>query len=187
MNSLANFRTAIAATLAADSRLAGVKVSTHGGNFDRKELDRYAKQTPAVIVSLHHAMARVEGGEPVVDVTSTIVCMAQDRPTVKKDVGAMQLVDSVLNILTRVPNQNWGLTNVGTARDARATNAFSEGIDLEGVAMGVVGWTQSVVLLPTVLVTDQFNTLHVDWDLAPRDNDADLGEVIDATDDIDLT
>lgn len=187
MNSLHNFRTAVAATLAADSRLAGVKVSTHGGNFDSKELDRYAKQTPAVIVSLHHAVARVEGGLPVVDVTATIICMAQDRPTTDKDVGVMQLVDAVLNILTRFPNQNWGLTTLGGVREARATNAFSEGIDLKGVAMWVVGWTQAVELLPSVLVTDTFDTLHIDWDLAPRDNDAELGEVIDATDDIDLT
>lgn len=184
MNTLANFRTAIATTLAADSRLANVFVSTHGGDFDRKELKRYAKQTPAVIVSLHHAMGGADGGEPVAYVTATIVCLAKDRPALAKDVGAMQLADACMNILLRFPNQNWGLSYTHGVKDVRATNAFSEGIDTEGVAMWIVGWTQGVNLQPTTLVTDQFATLQAEWDLAPRDNDADLGDVIEAEDTI---
>lgn len=173
MSALVAYRTAIASTLAADSRFAGVKIYTHGGDFDRFELKRYAKQTPAIVIAILKADAiSSEGGVPICDVMVSAMVLTQDKPALPKDVGALVVVDLLLNILCRFPSQVWGLTNARAVKDARAMNCYTKEIDQEGVAIWAVAWRQGVELIPTVLATDAFEQFHANWDLTPRDNDA---------------
>lgn len=188
MSSLSEFRSAIKTTLEADARLAGVKVYEHGGDFDRHELKRYATQTPAIVVSLMKIDAQAaEGGLPLCHVWVSAMVLAADKASIRKDVGAMRVVDLLLNVVCRWPRQFWGLTDVKAPEDCKALNCYTKDIDAEGVAIWAVTWVQKIELTPSALVEDGLETLDVQWDIAPRDNDADLGEVIDAEDQIDLT
>lgn len=187
MSTLAEFRAAIKTTLEADARVAGVKIYEHGGDFDRHELKRYAVQLPAVVISLMRVDVETQADVPIAHVMVSAMVLTQDKSAERKDLASMRVVGELLNILCRGPRQRWGLTDTGTPTDAKALNCYTKEINAEGVAIWAVTWVQKFELTPSALVEDGFDTLDVKYDLAPRDNDAVLGDVIDAEDEIDLT
>lgn len=196
MSNLILYRTAIAETLAADSRLSGVNIFTHGGNFDLLELKAYASKLPAVAISLTRVETSSVGGEAWGACTVALVVMSNDRVGIKRDVRSVQIVEALLNILRRHPNQRWGLTSfdIGQVTDAMADNLYSAKLDKEGVSFWGVVFHQSIHL-SAVAVTNELETIAVKYDLYPRDNDAPIGTptdpqpddaVIDAEDIIDV-
>lgn len=197
-SSLLTLRTAILTTLAADARMTGVHMSAHGGDFDLEELRRYAKITPAAILAFTQVHAEKEGGLPMAEVQATLTIMTSDRGGSPRDVKALSIVDAVIQILVRHPNQYWGLTEgIGAPQDVKAANSYSRKLDNEGVAIWHVVWRQAIELQPLLVDETQgdFLLLHANWDLYPRDNDAPIGTpadpqpvdaVIDAETEVDL-
>lgn len=188
MTALLNFRTAIVQTLSSSPRLEGVNVYTHGSNFDFHELKEYAKKAPAVFVAIERLMVEQQGGLPVAFVGVTAVVLAKDAAGIKRDAKALIIVQALLNELARFPNQFWGLSFVSVPQRVGAENLYSRRLDDEGVALWAVAWSQDVQLddLPAGDGLDDFALLSAKWDLAPRDNDAPLGEVTEAEDLIDV-
>jgi hypothetical protein len=190
VSTLTEFRAAVAASLRADPRLAGVTVFEHGGDYDLHEVKRYASRTPAVIVSLVRAECETDhGGIPLADILTCCMVLTSDKKGLHKDISSMDVSHALLNILCRHPLPDWGLDDLGPPNDVRALNCYNKDIDAEGISLWAVSWCQDVELspfAPLVSPTDDLNAIHVTYDIAPRDNDAPLGEVPDAEDEIDL-
>jgi len=191
MSTLTEFRAGIANALRADKRLAGVTVFEHGGDYDLHEVKRYASRTPAVIVSLVRVECETDhGGIPLADTLVCCMVLTADKARLTKDVSSMDVVHSLLNILCRHPLSGWGLADVGPPNDVKAANCYDKNIDAEGISLWAVSWCQDVELSPYELLvspTGDLATIHATYDITPRDNDAPLGEVPDAEDEIDLT
>lgn len=197
-SALVTFRNAILTRLDADERLDGVHVYAHGGDFDLQELRDFARQTPAVVLALTNVDMENHGGIPMADVMCTLMVVTSDKPANPRDLRALTIVDAVCQILTRFPNQDWGLEIVAAPRDVKAINAYSKKVNADGVALWAVAWRQRVELteFPDLVVTDALEQFHANYDLYPRDNDAPIatasdpqpaGSVIEAEDDVDLT
>ena len=197
MSTLLLYRSAIASTLAADSRLSGVNVYTHGGAFDLLELKEYANKLPAIALSITRAEPVSVGGEAFAGVSVSLVAMAKDQPGLRRDARVLQIVEAVINILRRHPNQRWGITafEIGQVSDIVAENLYTRKLDAEGVAFWGVVFHQ-LVQMNAVQVTDDLGAIAIKYDLYPRDNDAPIGTpsdpqpdgaVIDAEDFVDLS
>lgn len=174
-------------SLTADGmRFQGVHVSSHGGDFDTKaELSRYVKQTPAIVVSVLRSDIGSMGGVPLADCVLAAFVITQDRPNLPRADSAVALADNVLDYVSRFPMQNYGFTEAGKTQNVMARNLYSESFDKVTVAVWGVFWHQTVQLEPPIPPEEPpFQRLHVDWDIAPRDNDAELDEVVDAQDDV---
>ncbi len=182
-----DLQTGIFNTLAADARLAGVAVSTHGGDFDIAEIKRYAKRTPAVVLALMHSDVTQQGGSPVADCSFVIVVVCEDRAGVSKWDQVIDYADTIARILAK-PGQRWGLTEhgVGAPTKVAARNLYSTKLDAEGLALWGVAWRQVIDLAELTDSAVPLQRIHADWDLAPRDNAAPLyplpGSVRDAED-----
>jgi hypothetical protein len=196
MSSLIALRTAIKNTLAADDRLDGVNISTHGGDFDLQELKAYAKRAPAIVVAIVKAQGENQGGLAYATATVFLGVLTIDRAGSPRDQKALQIVEALLNILQRSPNQYWGITDFDVSQPdgVQAENMYSRKLDEEGTAMWGVVFHQSVHLTYTE-IADDFDILGVKYDLYPRDNDAPIGTpedpqpddaAIDAEDEINL-
>lgn len=198
MSNLVLYRAGICTTLAADERLTGVQIYSHPGGFDLAEIKAYAKKTPAILVSIQKVDAENKGGEAWGSVAVSLVVFTMDRANSPRDVRALQIVEALMNILRRSPNQYWGLSDtfgLKSPTDAHAENLYSRKLDDEGVALWGVVFHQDIEMT-FVPVGDDFESLAVKWDLAPRSNDAPIGTpadpqptgaVIDAQDLLDLT
>lgn len=199
MSQLVDLRTAIATTLAADPRMTGVNIYVHGGDFDFHELIAYGRKPPAAILSIMQAKPTLEGGLPVCHVGCRLVLIAKTVPGVQRDVVVLRMVDSVLQILIRFPNQHWGREDeIQSPQDVDSMNLYDKKFDPEGIAIWGVSWRQAIELKPTDEALDAevpFDTFHANWDLAPRDSDAPIGTpedpqpddaVIDAEDQVDI-
>lgn len=196
---LLTLRSAILTTLAADPRMAGTNLYSHGGDFDFNELLAYGRKTPAAILSIMQARAHLEGGLPTCNVGCRLALIAKDTPGVKRDVKVLRMVDAVLNILVRFPNQRWGLEDeVQNPQDVDSMNLYNKKFDPEGIAIWGVSWRQAIELKPTDEALEEelpFETFAAKWDLYPRANDAPIGTpadpqpddaVIDAEDSVDV-
>jgi hypothetical protein len=190
MSTLTEFRAGIANTLRADPRLAGVTVFEHGGDYDLHEVKRYASRTPAVIVSLVRVECETDhGGIPLADILTVCMVLTADKKGLNKDISSMDVAHALLNILCRQPLTDWGLNDLGPPNDVKAANCYDKDIDAEGISLWSVSWCQDVELsahAPLTSPEDDLNAIHATYDIAPRDNDAPLGEVPDAEDEIDL-
>jgi hypothetical protein len=199
VSQLVALRTAIASTLDADTRLDGVNIYVHGGDFDLSQLATYDRKPPAAILSLIQAKVHVEGGLPVAEVLCHLTIVSNDRAGVRRDVMALRIVDACLNILQRHPNQHWGLEDeVQGPTDIGAMNYYSKKWDAENYAVWGIAWKQCIELKPTDAALEaevDFETFHANWDIAPRDNAATIAEpadpqpddaVIDAEDEVDI-
>jgi hypothetical protein len=182
MSALVSLRDGVAAALAADARLTGVNVSIHGGNFTDVELKDYGKKAPHLVVSLLDTPIETRGGAPVATANMVIVVIENDRkgPAADRHTRALSLADATLRALVRLV-----LTVPDTTfpKNVRAHNLYSPAWDRNGLASWAITWQQDVKLSESVPVWDGiFATLDTQYDLNPRDNGADLGDVIEAED-----
>ena len=181
--------TAMLAQKGTGERFEGLSVSAHGGDFNTEiELLTYAKHLPAAIVTVQQVKpSPQETDEPYADVTFGIFLLTGDKPGLRRADGALMLVENVSEFIARFPTNSWS-AEAGPISNMIARNYYSQKFDSKNVALWGLFWTQRVQIRPGVpYVFDALQTIAVDYDLAPRDNDAILGEVIDAQDLIDFT
>ena len=164
---------AIANTLDADTRLAAVEVSIHGGGFTFDELKKYAKRSPAAIVALLKIDAEYTAGATAAYCHFVVVLVTEDRPASEKRDQAIDYSDLLLRIINRSGNR-WGLStqNVGAPLDITARNLYARPLDDQGVAMWAIAWSQQIDLTEETDLAVPLQRINAKWDLSPRDNDA---------------
>lgn len=170
-------------------RFHGVKFHTHGGEFDDlAELERYAQKAPCVFVSILRTKVDTDyvGGETWATCTVGLFALAKNEPALKRDSGALALADNLMEwVANKFPRPTWGLPATGKIEDIVSRNLYHPKLDDKGIAIWAVLFAQGVKLEPPVATEYvDLRTVHADWDLHPRDNDAELEDVIDAEDDI---
>lgn len=163
---LVDFRAALRAGIAADSRFTGVEVSIHGGDFDKDELLQYAKNPPSVIVHVLRADMESQGGHPVAEVTCAAIVLAEDKAASPRDVQALNLVDALLRLLQTWPGPTWNLNtgSIGAPTDIVARNLYARELDAKGVAMWCVAWRQQLELIEPTDTSVNLNVVHLDWE-----------------------
>lgn len=179
-------RNAIAAGLVADTGLQAlldrpVSVTVHGGDFTREDLQRYAKNAPAVIVATLRVDAKHVPPAILASCHMTAIVVTKPLKGEEKGAQALDIVDTLIRLVMR---SVW-LDASGCSRPKNATskNLFTPDIDAMGVAMWAVTWLQEIDLAE-VDGSVPFETFTADWDVYPRDNDAALGDVIEAQDEV---
>lgn len=187
---LSDLRSAIQSTLSADSRISACSKYLHGGDIDLDELKVYARNTPAVILALAGMKGLFQGGERASECMWALFVACEDKGDGAGGVyGKIEqthdYVDAILRILLTF-GQRWGLSEegVGPVQDVVARNLYSRKLDDRGVSLWGVSWKQQIDLADDTNLAVPLTKIVGDWDLYPRDNDADLGDVIDATDDV---
>lgn len=183
---LALLRDQTVAALAADERLGGARVYAHGGEFTHSELQRYATQAPCVVVAVLKTDLDYEGGIPHASVTMGAVCVCKDQAGTKRDYQALTLADAVMRSLMLYVPDHIDLDGASAPQHMTGRNLYTTTLDREGIAMWAVGWVSLVDLADEPIDLADFGQMHLVWDVTPRDNDAALGDVPEATDDIDL-
>jgi hypothetical protein len=186
MSSLIDARAAFVAALEGAAALSGVTIYTHGGEFTLAELQRFARLAPALVLSLSKFTADIEAGIVCSTAHWTLVGFTRDTTSVARDVSCVSLIESATAVMLRTAAGSATISGVASrARDAKARNLYTLELDrATNIAMWGVEFEQHVDLVETIS-TDVWSQMHVDYDLYPRDNAADLGDVIDASDDID--
>lgn len=179
-SSLVDLLAGIATALRADARLTGVNVSVHGGKFTDVELKAYGAKSPHVVLAMLRASIASRGAAPVATVSMVAVVLESDRAGAGGDrhTRALALTDATLRALNRI-----SLTVPDTTfpKDLHADNLFSPAWDRAGLAAWAIPWVMDVKLAE-VVTWDSFATLNTQYDITPRDNDAALGDVIEAED-----
>jgi hypothetical protein len=171
------------AYLEALDTLDGVNVSPHGGRFTIKELERYAKLAPAAVLTLLKFEPTLAGGLYSAKASWGCVFFTKDTQTDReRGVSVIDLVEKAVSVLLPVFNGAAG----GRPMSMDARNLFTSPLDAIGIAMWGLEWDQMLDLSPSQGEAVDWSLLHLTWDLAPRDNDADLGDVPEAEDDIEL-
>jgi len=173
-----------AAALRLDTRLAGVNISVHGGQFTDAELVAYGARAPHIVLAALRGSLSLTGGAPWLDVFLCAVVLESDRPGAAGDrhTRGMALTDATLRALARLE------TNVHDSsrpKDLDARNAYAPAWDRKGLSCWVITWKQTVTLTDTTVWND-FRTLDTKYDLTPRDNGAPLGQVPEAEDEQEL-
>lgn len=152
----------------------------YGGKFGKDDVKRYAMKSPAVLVSclgLVEAKADGCGSVDAVFAWGSFI-ITTDKQGLLRDVGALAILTAITG---RIPDNKWGLADVGYPEQVRGENLYSGEIDKVGVALWGVTWRQSMTLGGLDETTlDIFAQFHADWDIAPKDG------VIAASDDVTL-
>lgn len=187
---------AMRALTGANERFEGVTISPHGGDFDTKrELEAYAKRAPHIVISPLRVQATEHGGQPFADIMLGAFCLTIDKPLNaavlvhrqgRKEDSALALADNVIDFVRRFPTKDMG-ASAGRVKNVHARNLYSETWDERGVHLWGVFWEQTVELAPPIDPDyPGFRDLYIDWDIYPRDNEAELGDVVDAQDRVEI-
>ena len=118
------------------------EVQPHDGRFATEELQRWAARAPAVrVASLGVAAIRAAGdGGVELDLQLWAFAVAKDLPERSRGAAARAMAD---RLLVGLPGERWGLAGVGEARQARAENLYTPGLDKLGLALWAVAWRQA--------------------------------------------
>lgn len=171
---------------AALATVQGLHVSTHGGLLILPELKVYSKQAPGAVLAFLGIDS--EGLQQDLQALASWGCVVFtiDKPGQEKGASAIALVEQCLLVLSRC----WADGGSGSSRPLRlsARNDYGRLLDNTGVAMHIIEWQQRITLDEDPHDDDGvLRTIDALWDLSPRDNNAELGEVPDAHDVITLS
>jgi len=123
----------------------------HGGRFDHKELLKVGGKAPAIYVAALGAAKGKEVGTGEVDIPVSLAAFV-----VTKSESNLPSAESALNLagelLTYIPESNWGWEGVHGADPATAKNLYSGGN--KTVAMWAISWTQNVRMGEDAFKTD---------------------------------
>lgn len=186
MSTLAEAREAYVAALSAYPALTAMRVtvSTHGGSFDLDQLQKYSKSTPAAVLSLLSFELDGSEGYKRCEARWGVVCFAQHTG---KDASAAEIAQAVCDCLL---SDFVGLDTEHRILEAAARNLFGVPTDFKGVAMWAVEFASDFELTSCDAADDSeltdFTGVDTVWDVAPRDNEAPLGEIPEAVDNIQL-
>src|SRR5712671_3999589 len=166
MSSLLDTRDAVVSSLASSPLIVGlfstpVSVTAHGGEFSTADLERYSKQTPALIVALLRYDERIEGGLVTGDATFGVIAMTKNTPALRRDRSVVMLADAA----TRVIARSFFGTGVSRAKELVGRNEYSAKIDAQDISMWSLTWRQTIDLADDSNAVP-LNTLDVKYDLA---------------------
>jgi phage gp37-like protein len=171
--------TARQAYMDALKKIPGVQVSVHGGEYELSQVKAYSKQAPAIVLSLLGVDSHGDQGDIRVTAHWGCIVLTINKPTNPRDQSVIRLTEAAVIAISRA----WASGGAGSSRPIgmRAENMFTDAQDLEGIALWKIEWDQRLDLLERSDDGDvvPFEQLVADWDLYPRDNDAELGEVVD--------
>jgi hypothetical protein len=187
-SSLTLVREAYVTALAAAPELAGVHISSHGGLFSEKEIAEYSRQAPAAVITLVGFKPVRQDGAAICECQWGLIVFTIDKPAAaaRKARTAMDIAAAAAHVLL-VTAVGSDVTNVNAPHNMSASNEFTRAADSRGLAIWGLRWSQSVELAVDTSGYGDLETLDAKWDVYPRDNNADLGDVIEAEDTIDLT
>jgi hypothetical protein len=160
MSRLVEVRDETIAAFKASPLLAGVFVTSHGGEFGEADLLRYSKQTPALIVAMLRYDMRIEGGLVTGDAIWGVIAMAKSDPGVKRDVGVLALTDAAIRVLGRT---FMGTDGVSRPKELVAKNEYGPKIDAQGIAMWSITYRQTVDLADDVDAAVDLERIHTDY------------------------
>ena len=183
MSQILTLRDAIASGLQASDVIQTesrrVSVTVHGGDFKLSDLQRYAKHAPAVVVAALRVDAENQPPALLSEVQMAAIVVTVPKAGDTRGDQALVLVDDLLRVLAR---GSWvDAPGSRRPRKLQAKNMFAPEIDKLGVAMWTISWTQQIDLQDTD-TSVPLKTFYAAWDVYERDDGADLGEELEAED-----
>lgn len=164
-----------------------VNVFFHGGKFDRKQLETYSKKAPALALALIRFDPVLQGG--TVASMAHWAIMAFTVNGARGDGDRHDTAIALAEVTSRVVSRAFAGQNASGAtsrpQDVLARNQFGFELDRQNVAMWSIEFVQ-VVDLVTQVDSVPFERMNIVWDLSPRDNNAELGDIPEAEDDTEL-
>ncbi len=118
----------------------------HDGIFDRGEIVRWGRRSPAAFASWMGAESIVvaaAGGQAYADQRLALSVLTTDAPGLPRGAAARRIVEC---LLLHIPRARWGMRGVGAAEDIRAENRYAAAVDKRGVAFWTIGWRQRLKL-----------------------------------------
>lgn len=184
MTTLSSVAAAYVAELSADSRLAGVNVSFHGGDFTLEDAKRYSAGAPALILTILGFDVELHDGSVMACTQWGAVALAKDVPGTQRRVGVVDLAEAAVQALAQTFVAS-SVSTLGKPCNLKAGNSYSPAADATGLAFYALTWEQEIELQEADTSVD-LDTLYVDYDLAPRPHEEGLGVVPEAQDVINL-
>lgn len=145
---------AIVAGLA--TRYPDFTVEAHGGSFAERELPLLLAKAPCLLVACIGGANLAPAGRDHSngtdrwrgDLNFALYVFGADTVSTERDVLAL---DTVFDVLTWLPDQNWGFSNARVANRAtlRADNLYTGQVNLLRVAVWGLTWTQSFFFTTT--------------------------------------
>lgn len=184
MSALLLVRAAIVTALTSNSELSGVHITTHGGDFTGKDLARYSKRAPALVIALLSFKPELQAGTVVALARWGVVAIAKNVPANPRDAGVIDLADKATRALMRFFqgfDAPAGMT-VSAPRNFAAVNEYSPDLDAVDIALWGLAWDQQIDLVdPEIL--DLLATVDVKYDLIPLSQPGqEIGDQIEAED-----
>ena len=118
-------------------------VEAHGGRFDLKELTRWGKQAPAVLVAAVSVPAIADGPTNIAEVRWVAYLVTRDTPQATRDVAALDFSEALLRLVRK---NTWNLDNTQNPTRVAAENLYSGQLDRHGIALWAVSWQQGISL-----------------------------------------
>lgn len=117
--------------------------TTHGGRFTEEELRRWGAQAPCAITAVvGFGELNMEGGQKVATVLWATFIVAADTLTLPRDVAAIALVESALDVIH--PAQRWDIETASMPENIEAQNLYGSKLDAMGIALWAITWKQKV-------------------------------------------
>ena len=107
-------------------------VEAHGGRFDLKELTRWSKQAPAVLVAAVSVPAIADGPTNIAEVRWVAYLVTRDTPQATRDVAALDFSEALLRLVRK---NTWNLDNTQNPTRVAAENLYSGQLDRHGIAL----------------------------------------------------
>lgn len=161
-----------------------VQVSTHGGAFNQKELERYSKAAPHVVLTLLGFEPELQAGMAVAEARWGVMCFTKQTPGVPRTDSAIALAEAAVQVLLPLfAGQELG----GRPNSMSARNVYSTPLDFSGTAMWAIEWNQTLELVVPIF-PDDLTSVTATWDLQPRTEEPppEIFEVPEAQDTIEL-
>ena len=124
----------------------------HDGRFGLKEVTRWSREAPAVLVSWLGTQKTEQPGIRLTDCHHRFgaFVMTRDTPELARGAAARNIVDQLLLVL---PRARWGDTvgspGIGEATDIRVENLYSGESDRMGISLCALVWNQTLRLETT--------------------------------------
>lgn len=149
---------------------------SHGGRFDRGELQRIGRKAPAVFVAALSVPGLEEmGGAVPANLRWGAYVITRDTPQAGRDVAVLDYTEALLRL---VRDNRWGLDGAQKPTKVSADNLFSGKLDSSGIAMWAVTWDQQLHLTPKpISELADFELYHATHEVGGTDTQNAIDEV----------
>lgn len=144
-------------------------VRSHGGEFDLKQIETYGARAPALVLTLLRFDVFRSGGYPTARAHWGLVCITKNEGDgFLRHTTCVQLAEQAAGIILPLfAGANLSGATSSAQKQIISRNLFSSALDLRGVAMWGLEWTQLMDLVQDHSDAVDFKTLKMFWDLAP--------------------